>query len=172
MSIEENVANRKAANAAADEVLELAQAAVENLPPVVQVLFWERLFQAVQAKQPGCGTAGTTAVAGANCQHAPEVSGSTQAGEPQAGSDSLADGYHLFDATVPPDVEAALELVDSICELADDSPSWCQDFAEDVRDKARDVGETIERTQRVTAKQQVALENWKAALGRQVSNYL
>lgn len=160
MSIEENVANRKAANAAADEVLELAQAAVENLPPVAQVLFWERLFQAVQAKQPGCGTAGTTAAAGTNCQHAPEVSGSTQAG-----------GYHLFDATVPPDVEAALELVDSICDLADDAPSWCQDFAEDVRDKARDVGETIERTQRVTPKQRSALESWKASLGRQVSNY-
>jgi len=63
-------------------------------------------------------------------------------------------------------VDEAMELVDEIVALADDVPDRGADFAESVREKSLSIGETIERTDRVTEAQAEALENMRNGLLR------
>lgn len=63
-------------------------------------------------------------------------------------------------------VDEAMELVDEIVALADDVPDRGADFAESVREKSLSIGETIERTDRVTEAQAEALENMRNRLLR------
>lgn len=67
-------------------------------------------------------------------------------------------------------VQAALRQIERIVDVAEgiDLPAGHSgmEFLEDVADHAKSVGETIERTNNVTAKQQKALDNWEAAVGK------
>ncbi|MCI0421503.1 MAG: hypothetical protein L0312_20140 [Acidobacteria bacterium] len=70
-----------------------------------------------------------------------------------------------------PDVREALEQVQRITGLIeDDVPDWAKDkapdFFEDVAEKVRSVGETIERMDSVTDGQRRALNNWESGVRR------
>jgi len=45
------------------------------------------------------------------------------------------------------------------------------DFFESVRTGAVSIGETIEKTRRVSEKQQKALDNWEAGVNRWLENH-
>jgi hypothetical protein len=62
------------------------------------------------------------------------------------------------------DVEAALELVDEIEELAEQMPSAGQEFAESVLANAKSIAATIERSGRVSPAQRKALNNFADGL--------
>lgn len=65
------------------------------------------------------------------------------------------------------DVSEALDQCERIITMAEDTdiPDEGQEFCESVAASVREVSETIERTGRVTAKQQQALDNWEAGVG-------
>lgn len=66
----------------------------------------------------------------------------------------------------------ALELIETIQQTIEGLPERVQgkgaDFFESVMDKAKDIGETIERTDRVTVGQTKALENMLSGVRRWV----
>jgi hypothetical protein len=66
------------------------------------------------------------------------------------------------------DVADTLDQCERIIQMAEDSdiPDEGRGFCEDVAEKVRSVSETIERTGRVTARQQEALDNWESGVGR------
>jgi hypothetical protein len=71
----------------------------------------------------------------------------------------------------PADVKKAIEQADRILEaIEDDLPerAWdrAADFFEDVQTKVKDVRATVERLQRVSEKQLLALDNWEAAVNK------
>lgn len=58
--------------------------------------------------------------------------------------------------------------VNEACNLRDEIAEICEDvdtseFLEDIMEKSASVCETVERTKRVTEKQEAALTNWAAA---------
>ena len=67
--------------------------------------------------------------------------------------------------------DEAVELAEEIARLIDEEvPEYAWDkaaeFFEDIREKAIEVGETIENSGHVTDKQASALENWEAGVRR------
>jgi hypothetical protein len=70
------------------------------------------------------------------------------------------------DGDLPEEVVEALDLVDSIENLAGDLPEEGRDFGESVTEKANDIAENIRRHRRVTDKQLGALENMLGGLER------
>lgn len=58
------------------------------------------------------------------------------------------------------------EVVDTIDDLPSEVRDKAESFFESVRDSVIEVMETIERTERVTAKQQKALDSWEAGVRR------
>lgn len=63
-------------------------------------------------------------------------------------------------------VQEATDLVSSILEGCDEIPERGEEFAESVREKAADIGNTIEERQFVTDSQLRALENMLAGVNR------
>ena len=68
------------------------------------------------------------------------------------------------------DWEEASAQADRICELIENASAAAWDkayeFFEDVEAKVKSVQETILRTERVTDKQQQALNNWEAGVSK------
>jgi hypothetical protein len=63
------------------------------------------------------------------------------------------------------EVEEALEQCARVRERIEDL-DLDHEFLDDVYDKVGDVAETIERLQKVSDKQQTALDNWEAAVNK------
>jgi len=69
----------------------------------------------------------------------------------------------------PQEVKDALAQVERIQdtieeEVGDYAKSKAGEFFEDIEQKVKDVGQTIERTNRVTEAQQKALDGWEAGV--------
>lgn len=76
-------------------------------------------------------------------------------------------------AVVPQDVKDALKLVEEISStIEDEVPEWKvlknQNYFASLEDRAKGIGETIERTNRVTEAQVTALENMLSGLQKWV----
>lgn len=74
---------------------------------------------------------------------------------------------------VPQEVKDALSQVERILDtIEEDVPEYAKnratEFFESVEQKTRDVGQTIERTNRVTEGQQRALDGWEAGVRKWV----
>lgn len=61
-------------------------------------------------------------------------------------------------------MEEAISQAEDIISMADEVPDAGQDFAQSVVESVHEVLETMERTGRVTAKQQEALDNWQRGI--------
>lgn len=76
-------------------------------------------------------------------------------------------------AVVPQDVKDALKIVEEISKtIEDEVPEWKvlknQNYFASLEDRAKGIGETIERTNRVTDAQVTALENMLSGLQKWV----
>lgn len=67
-----------------------------------------------------------------------------------------------------PDAQDALNMVEEICDLADDIelPDAAIDYAESVAEKARSIGESVEERGSCTEGQLEALDNMLVGLKR------
>lgn len=68
-------------------------------------------------------------------------------------------------------VKQAADIVDSIDNAPEEIADKAMDFFESVRTGAVSIGETIEKTRRVSEKQQKALDNWEAGVNRWLENH-
>jgi hypothetical protein len=136
MSIEKNVADRKAAQELLTAMLDVAHADFRAMPIEQRRLFLELLHD---------GAAEKLNLPCAKKNQEPEVEQSPQQ-----------------KAATP--VEEALERLAEIVDLCEQVPDRGAEFAESVAGGARSMAETIDRTQKVTEEQNRAIQNWDAGV--------
>jgi hypothetical protein len=133
MSIEKNIADRKAAEALCNTLNELILDDYNNLPsPESRMMFWKILKASIERNLPKPPIA---------IQPKPQLK---QPSPPPS---------------LPSSYDRAMELADEIEELAENICSNGQDFAESVLEKTHEIIASVENGGRATDKQILALEN-------------
>lgn len=139
MSIESNVADRKAAEALFKSMLDIAREDFLKLSERGRLIFFQTAYEHF-AKRLGIDTA------------------LKQVSKPSARIESS--------ASLNEDSLFAIQDLKNLIAMCEDIPPAGWDFASDVSESAREMIETIESSNRVTVNQLRAIENWTSGVAR------
>jgi|SRR5208283_2918990 len=142
MSIEQNIADRRAAESLHRTIGELVLAEIPRLPsPESRLMFWRLLKESAEKNLPAVTL-------------------------PTPPAKTERERRDELKATVPSDVAEALEMADEIENLASDLPAEGEDFGMSVLEKSGDIARNIAAHNRVTDAQREALSNMLDGLRR------